>query len=90
MAHPLIEALYIGLLASGPGHAVDVANLPVTSLPSCPYCVESGVRSPRVVYNWAAGTRSIYGRGGITVPDGSPMVGMTEWQVRRLAGRGDS
>ena len=90
MAHPLIEALYIGLLASGPVQPVDVAHLPVASLSPCGQCVERASRSPRVVYNWATGTRSIYGRGGITVPEGSPMVGMTEWQVRRLAGTGDS
>jgi hypothetical protein len=90
MAHPFLEALYIGLLASGSGQAVDAPQQIVTPLPLCSHCVESPARSPRIVYNWSAGTRSVYSRNAVSFPNASPMVGMTEWQVRRLAGSGES
>lgn len=85
MAHPLLEALYIGLLASNLGQAGgDPAAMAAAPLDCAPRCVAAAAprRTERVVYDWAAGSRVIHP----TVVDtpAPPMLGITEDQARRL------
>ena len=88
MAHPIIEAIYIGLFASTVGQPVDVPKEPVAqaTAPACVECRMTTSRAPRVVYNWAAGTRSVYRAPRKPVLDETPMVGMSELQMRRISG----
>ena len=86
MAHPLVEAIYIGLFASGVAQPVEVHTQPVVSAPTCVECKAASTRAPRVVYDWAAGTRSVYTQVPPAAIKKAPMVGITEWQVRRLNG----
>ncbi len=87
MAHPLFEAIYIGLFAGGVAQPVEVPEQPVMSAPTCVECrAAAPVRAQRVVYDWAPGTRSVYTRVTPSVVKKAPMVGITEWQVQRLTG----
>jgi len=87
MAHPLLEAIYIGLFAGGVAQPVEVPRQPEMSAPSCIECrAAAPAKAPRVVYDWAAGTRSIYTQVPPSAIEGAPMVGITEWQIRRLNG----
>ena len=85
MAHPLLEAIYIGLFAGGVAQPVEVPEQPVLSTPSCVECrAAAPVKAPRVVYDWAAGTRSVYTQVAPSMVKKAPMVGITEWQIQRL------
>lgn len=86
MAHPLIEAIYLGLFASGVAQPVDVPIRPVTQKVVCSTCIAADTRAPHVLYNRAAGTRSVYIEA--VHPPGvhnSPKVRITEWQDLRTA-----
>ena len=87
MAHPLLEAIYIGLFAGGVAQPVEVPKQPVVSAPSCVECraVTPG-KAPRVVYDWASGTRSVYAKIPRSEIEKAPKVGITESQIRRLNG----
>ena len=87
MAHPLLEAIYIGLFAGGVAQPVEVPTQPVVSAPSCVECgAAAPAKAPRVVYDWAAGTRSVYTQLPPSAIGRTPMVGITEWQIQRLNG----
>ena len=83
MAHPIIEALYIGLLTSGLSQPVDAPKT-VRSPPSPPPSIQLPMRQ-RIVYDWAAGERRVFNHGlvGRAVAD-KPMVGMSDAQVERI------
>lgn len=86
MAHPLVEALYIGLFASGVAQPVDTLPQTVAEKPAQSQHVSQPARAPRVVYDWAAGTRSVYRRQAAGIPSDAAQVGITEWQVQRIVG----
>ena len=87
MAHPLLEAIYIGLFAGGVAQPVEVPKQPVMSAPSCVECrAVAPTKASRVVYDWAAGTRSVYTQLPPSAIGKAPMVGITEWQIQRLNG----
>lgn len=84
MAHPFIEALFIGLFATNAADPVETQPTTPVALPDCTHCVTAPAASTRVVYDWAAGTRSVY-RKDIKAPASAPLVGVTEWRKRRAA-----
>jgi len=85
MAHPILEALYIGLLTSGLSQPVDVART-VVAPPVASPAVQMPAR-PRVVYDWAAGQRLVFTRAARDrEPSRQPMVGITDEQVQRMVG----
>ena len=43
-------------------------------------------KAPRVVYDWASGTRSVYASITPSAVQDAPLVGITEWQIQRLNG----
>ncbi|MDJ0738781.1 MAG: hypothetical protein QNJ91_03630 [Gammaproteobacteria bacterium] len=86
MAHPILEALYIGLFASTVAQPVDTLEQPVVTVPTYTQCSVESARAPRVVYDWASGTRSVYRTPVKSEVADTPMVGITEWQVRRISG----
>ncbi len=85
MAHPIIEALYIGLLTSGMSQPVD-APKPVISEPAPTSVIEMPMRQ-RVVYDWAAGQRLVFDA-KVATPSMTrqPVVGITDEQVDRMIG----
>jgi hypothetical protein len=85
MAHPLIEALYIGLLASNLGQAGGEPAAAAAAAPEpAPGCVAAAPRcGERVVYDWASGSRVVHV--GVSEAPARPMLGITEDQARRLA-----
>jgi hypothetical protein len=86
MAHPLLEAIYIGLFAGGVAQPVEIPNPPVVAAPGCVECAAAApARAPRVVYDWASGTRNVYASVKPNMRT-APTVGITEWQIRRLNG----
>ena len=83
MAHPIIEALYIGLLASGLSQPADEPKA-VLSVPNPPASVQLPLRQ-RVVYDWAAGERQVFHHRVAERRIGDqPMVGMSDAQVKRI------
>ena len=86
MAHPLLEAIYIGLFAGGVAQPVEVPRQPVVAAPGCIECIASPARAPRVVYDWAGGTRNVYASVKRNDLRTAPTVGITEGQIRRLNG----
>jgi hypothetical protein len=84
MAHPLLEALYIGLLASNLGQNGVEPTLAVASAFECtPRCVAAAPRrAERVVYDWAAGNRVVHPT-VLEAPE-PPMLGISADQARRL------
>ncbi len=83
MAHPIIEALYIGLLTGGLSQPVDTPQ-PVMSQPTETAVVEMPVRR-RVVYDWANGERVVFRHDASSrVLGEQPVVGMTDAQVDRI------
>jgi hypothetical protein len=85
MAHPIIEALYIGLLTSGLSQPVDAPRVVITPPVASP-AVQMPAR-PRVVYDWAAGERLVFTRAAHDrEPSRQPMVGITDEQVQRMVG----
>jgi hypothetical protein len=85
MAHPLLEALYIGLLASNLGQGgAEAADAAAAAVDCAPRCVASSPRrAERVVYDWAAGSRVVHPT-VVEAPE-PPMLGITADQARRLA-----
>lgn len=86
MAHPIIEALYIGLLTSGMSQPVDAPKPVVSNPTTASSVIEMRVRQ-RVVYDWAAGQRRVFdapaARPALT---DQPVVGITDEQVDRIIG----
>lgn len=87
MAHPLLEAVYLGLFAGSVAQPIEVPKQPVMVAPGCIECATAApARAPRVVYDWASGTRSVYASAAPTDLRTPPAVGVTEWRNRRLDG----
>jgi hypothetical protein len=85
MAHPLLEALYIGLLASnmGAGGAAG-ADVAVATTECPPRCVAAASRrGERVVYDWASGSRMVHP--AVLDAPARPMLGISADQALRLS-----
>lgn len=80
MAHPIIEALYIGLLTTGmtqPGQGSAESIVATVEPPA--QVIE--MRRERTVYDWSARRKTTY-RYGL---EGEPLIGLSEDQLHRLA-----
>jgi len=84
MAHPVIEALYIGLFATGVAQPVDVPRTPTVEDAGQFECVSVATRPPRVVYDWVAGRRAVYHTAPVAVRPDAPQVGINEVQIQRM------
>lgn len=84
MAHPIIEALYIGLFAASAVQPVDAPREVTVSDRPCSECRVVSERAPRVVYNWAAGSRIVYRSVAGAERLDAPLVGITDKQIRRM------
>ncbi|MCB1790345.1 MAG: hypothetical protein KDJ27_09970 [Gammaproteobacteria bacterium] len=82
MAHPIIETLYLGLLASSAmPPAIDSHHVEVGAIVA-PAHVASA--TPRVVYDWAGRMRTLYPGNRTAVAGDGPMVGISEGQIERM------
>ncbi len=95
MANPIIGALFLGMVSTGPGQSLPVPAMFAQALPT-PQCVRCGpANRPRVasLEDWsnprakARYLREVEGRKGPGLEDllADQQLGMTEQQVHRLA-----
>ena len=84
MAHSIIEALYIGLFAAGSVQPLSAPVAPVITDADGIAYVDASPRTPRVVYDWASGRRTVYRAATVTLDPEAPQVGITEAQIQRM------